>query len=124
MVATTTGWTPAQVRGEEMNQPNTALEAIGLGKRYRRGWALQHCSFALPAGTVAALVGPNGAGKSTLMALATGILAPTDGVIKVLGDPIRRPGPHPKLAFLSQDRPLYRRFTVEEMLHFGRAMNV
>ena len=106
-----------------MNQTNIALEAIGLGKRYRRGWALQDCSFSLPAGTVVALVGPNGAGKSTLMALAAGILAPTTGVIKVLGDPIRHRGPHPKLAFLSQDRPLYRRFTVDEMLHFGRAMN-
>jgi len=58
------------------------------------------------------------------LTLAAGILVPTDGVITVLGDPIRRPGPHPKLAFLSQDRPLYRKFTVEEMLHFGRAMNI
>ena len=110
-------------RGDAMNQPNTALEAIGIGKRYRRGWALQDCSFSLPAETVVALVGPNGAGKSTLMALATGILAPTTGVIKVLGDSIRHRGPHPKLAFLSQDRPLYKRFTVDEMLHFGRSMN-
>jgi ABC-2 type transport system ATP-binding protein len=106
-----------------MNQPNTALEATGLGKRYRRGWALQDCSFTLPVETMVALVGPNGAGKSTLMALATGILAPTTGVVKVSGDSIRHRGPHPKLAFLSQDRPLYKRFTVEEMLHFGRSMN-
>ena len=46
-----------------MNQTNIALEAIGLGKRYRRGWALQDCSFSLPARTVVALVGPNGAGN-------------------------------------------------------------
>jgi ABC-2 type transport system ATP-binding protein len=106
-----------------MNSTNIALEAVGVGKRYRRGWALRDCSFSLPAETVVALVGPNGAGKSTLMAMATGILAPTTGVVKVLGSPTRPRGPHPKLAFLSQDRPLYRRFTVEEMLHFGRAMN-
>ena len=71
-----------------MNQTDIALEAIAVGKRYRRGWALQNCSFSLPAGTVVALVGPNGAGKSTMMALAAGILTPTTGVIKVLGDPI------------------------------------
>lgn len=106
-----------------MNSLDFALEANGLGKRYRRGWALQNCSFSLPTETVVALVGPNGAGKSTLMALATGILAPTTGVIKVLGSPITHRGPHPKLAFLSQDKPLYRRFTVDEMLHFGRATN-
>ncbi|MET0865993.1 MAG: ABC transporter ATP-binding protein [Nakamurella sp.] len=106
-----------------MNNTSPALEAIDLGKRYRRGWALQGCSFSLPAGSVVALVGPNGAGKSTLMALAAGILAPTTGSIAVLGEAAHRRGPHPKLAFLSQDQPLYRRFTVEEMLHFGRSMN-
>ena len=100
-----------------------ALEAQNLGKRYRRGWALQDCSFSLPTATVVALVGPNGAGKSTLMSLAGGILRPTTGSISVLGDPVAVRGPHPKLAFVSQNQPLYRRFTVEEMLHFGAAMN-
>jgi ABC-2 type transport system ATP-binding protein len=59
---------------------------------------------------VVALVGPNGAGKSTLTAMATGILTPTTGVVKVLGSEIRHRGPAPKLAFVSQDRPLYKRF--------------
>lgn len=57
------------------------------------------------------------------MALAAGIATPTTGSIAVLGSVARGRGPHPKLAFLSQDQPLYRRFTVDEMLHFGRAMN-
>jgi ABC-2 type transport system ATP-binding protein len=39
------------------------VEAIGLGKRYGRTWALRECSLAIPAGHVAALVGPNGAGN-------------------------------------------------------------
>ena len=43
------------------------LVAKGLSKRYRKQWALQECSFALPAGRIAALVGPNGAGKTTLL---------------------------------------------------------
>ncbi|MDH6125974.1 ABC-type multidrug transport system ATPase subunit [Kitasatospora sp. GP82] len=37
----------------------TALVADGLGKRYRRGWALRDCSFRLPAGRICALVGPS-----------------------------------------------------------------
>jgi len=106
-----------------MNNKSPALEANNLGKHYRRGWALQECSFSLPTGSVAALVGPDGAGKSTLMALAAGIATPTTGSIAVLGSVARGRGPHPKLAFLSQDQPLYRRFIVDEMLHFGRAMN-
>ncbi|MGA8117352.1 MAG: ATP-binding cassette domain-containing protein [Actinocatenispora sp.] len=100
-----------------------ALEAIGLGKRYRRGWALRDCTFEVPAGRISALVGPNGAGKSTLMALATGLLRPTAGAVRVLGDVPGRNGAHPKLGFLSQDKPLYRRFTVDDMLRAARLLN-
>ncbi|MHC3455735.1 ABC transporter ATP-binding protein [Streptomyces prasinus] len=102
---------------------DNVLSAEGLGKRYRRGWALQDCTLRLPRGRVGALVGPNGAGKSTLMALATGLLEPTTGEIRVLGDVPGRRGTHPRLAFLAQDKPLYRRFTVEEMLRAGQALN-
>lgn len=102
---------------------HVALAAHDLGKRYRRGWALRNCTFELPLGRVSALVGPNGAGKSTLMALSTGLLRPSEGAVEVLGNTPGTGGTDPKLAFLAQDKPLYRRFTVDEMLHAGRALN-
>jgi len=105
-----------------MTTTDTALEAVDLGRRYRRGWALQNCSFALPAGRIAGLVGPNGAGKSTLMSMSTGLLRPTTGTVRVLGQESRG-GTHRRLAFLAQDKPLYRKFTVDEMLRAGRALN-
>jgi ABC-2 type transport system ATP-binding protein len=74
--------------------PKAVLEATGLGKRYRRTWALRDCTLALPRGRIAALVGPNGAGKTTLLHLAVGLLAPTAGTIRVLG---RAPGEDPGL---------------------------
>jgi ABC-2 type transport system ATP-binding protein len=40
-----------------------AVETCGLGKRYRRTWAVRDCDLTVPAGQVTALVGPNGAGK-------------------------------------------------------------
>jgi ABC-2 type transport system ATP-binding protein len=100
-----------------------ALETAGLGKRYRRGWALRNCSLSLPAGRVAALVGPNGAGKSTLMHLSVGLLDPTEGTVHVLGDAASSRRAHPRVAFLSQDKPLYRRFRVEDMLRAGAELN-
>lgn len=57
----------------------TAVEAVGLGKRYRRRWALRDCTFRLPAGRICALVGPNGAGKSTLLSLVSGLTRPAKG---------------------------------------------
>ncbi|GAA2829380.1 ABC transporter ATP-binding protein [Kitasatospora paracochleata] len=100
-----------------------ALEAVGLGLQYRRRWALRDCDLRLPSGRVCALVGPNGAGKSTLMALAAGLLAPTEGSVTVFGNGPREAGSLRRMAYLRQDKPLYPRFTVAETLRAGRELN-
>jgi len=101
-----------------------ALEAVGLGKRYGRRWALTACTLTLPAGRVIGLVGPNGAGKTTLLHLAVGLLSPTAGEVKVLG---HRPGDGPAalagVGFLAQDSPAYARLTVEQHLQMGAWLN-
>jgi ABC-2 type transport system ATP-binding protein len=65
---------------------SAVIAASGLGKQYRRSWALRDCTLAVPDGHVVGLVGPNGAGKTTLLRLATGMLTPTRGTITVLGE--------------------------------------
>jgi len=97
------------------------LEARGLGKRYRRMWALADCTLSVPAGHVVGLVGPNGAGKTTLLNLAGGLLAPTTGTIEVLGGP-----PLARLArigFLAQHAPVYAGLSVADHLAFGAHLN-
>ena len=37
------------------------IQAEGLGKRYRKLWALADCTLSIPAGRVVGLVGPKGA---------------------------------------------------------------
>ncbi len=99
-----------------------ALEADALGKRFgRRSWALRDCSFRLPAGRVCAVVGPNGAGKSTLLALAAGLLAPTEGTVRVLG--AHPAAARPRVGFVDQDKPLYQQLTVAETLRMGADLN-
>ncbi|HEV2239089.1 MAG TPA: ABC transporter ATP-binding protein [Ktedonobacterales bacterium] len=102
-----------------------ALESSHLGKRYGRTWALRECSLALPTGRVAALVGPNGAGKTTLLQLAVGLLRPSAGQVRVFGrDPRVRPlEVLTRVGFVAQDAPLYRSFTVRDLLAYGRHMN-
>ncbi|KIF75316.1 ABC transporter ATP-binding protein [Streptomyces sp. 150FB] len=99
------------------------IEAHGLGKRYRRGWALRDCSFRLPAGRVCGLVGPNGAGKTTLLALAADLLEPTTGSLTVFGAAPGSPEAGRRTAFLAQEKPLFKRFTVAETLRLGRELN-
>jgi ABC-2 type transport system ATP-binding protein len=101
------------------------ISTLSLGKRYGSMWALQDCTLDLPAGRVAALVGPNGAGKTTLLHLIVGLLRPTTGDLQILGSPGARRDAAllARVGFVAQDTPLYRSFSVADMLRFGRHMN-
>ena len=100
------------------------IETQGLGKRYRRLWALSECTLSVPAGHVVGLVGPNGAGKSTLLNLAAGLLAPTTGTIQVLGGPPPAgPAELARVGFLAQDAPVYAGLSVAEHLTLGARLN-
>jgi ABC-2 type transport system ATP-binding protein len=100
------------------------LEARGLGRRYRRRWALAECTLSIPPGHVTGLVGPNGAGKTTLLHLAVGMLAPTSGTISVLGGkPAGGPAQLAKVGFLAQDPPTYAGLSVADHLRLGAGLN-
>jgi ABC-2 type transport system ATP-binding protein len=66
--------------------PN-AIEAVNLTKHYGEVVAVENLSLAIPAGTFFGFLGPNGAGKSTTIACLTGLLDPTAGSIRLLGEP-------------------------------------
>jgi ABC-2 type transport system ATP-binding protein len=100
------------------------IETEGLGKQYRRRWALAGCTLSIPAGHVVGLVGPNGAGKTTLINLATGMLTPSAGTIKVLGGrPAAGPAQLARVGYLAQDAPLYAGLPVADHLRLGAHLN-
>jgi ABC-2 type transport system ATP-binding protein len=106
--------------------PGSALQTSGLGRRYgRRTWALRDCTLDLPPGRIVGLVGVNGAGKTTLLHLAIGLLKATEGEVSLFGEPLRfgQPAGLAQVGFVAQDHPLYRGFTVGDLLRFGRSMN-
>ncbi|GAB7103238.1 ABC transporter ATP-binding protein [Streptomyces phaeofaciens JCM 4814] len=102
-----------------------ALRATGLGFRYRArgGWALRDCEFTVPCGRVTAIVGRNGVGKSTLLHLAGGLLRARRGELRVLDVVPGTPEARARVALLTQDKPLYPRFTVADTLLMGEKLN-
>jgi ABC-2 type transport system ATP-binding protein len=103
---------------------STVIEASGLGKAYRRTWALRDCTLAIPEGHVVGLVGPNGAGKTTLLGLATGQLTPTRGTISVLGArPAASQAQLARVGFVAQETPVYARLRVADHLRLGAWLN-
>lgn len=66
--------------------PIIALEDVTAA--YRDRLALRDVSLTIQPGERIALIGPNGAGKSTLLSVATGLLRPTRGRVRLGGDPV------------------------------------
>lgn len=102
-----------------------ALHASGLGKRFGSTWALRDCSLEIPRSRVTALIGPNGAGKTTLLHLAVGLTRASVGSLEVLGASPRKATAEllPRIGFVAQDHPLFRGFTLHELLRMGAKLN-
>ncbi|MFJ8085004.1 ABC transporter ATP-binding protein [Streptomyces sp. NPDC096205] len=63
----------------------------GLTKRYRGGQlAVDGLDLTVPAGSVFGFLGPNGSGKTTTIRMLMGLIAPTSGTARVLGQPMPR----------------------------------
>lgn len=84
----------AQVRSAAEDRGSLVMEAIALEKLFRisRGKtlrAVRNVSFGLYRGAVVALVGESGSGKSTVARLLARQERPTDGDIRLDGEPVR-----------------------------------
>jgi ABC-2 type transport system ATP-binding protein len=82
-----------------------------LSKWYGQVIGLNDVTVSVPAG-ITGLLGPNGAGKSTFMKLITGQLKPSQGTVRVLGEPIwGNPGLYTRIGFLPEQDAFYDRMT-------------
>ena len=63
-----------------------AIAVDGLVKTYRDVTAVDGIDFSVPRGAIVGLLGGNGAGKTTTIAMLLGLLTPTSGSIRVLGE--------------------------------------
>ncbi len=68
-----------------MAEEPAALEIRGLVKRFGDKVAVDNLDLTVPNGSFFGLVGPNGAGKTTTLSMATGLLRPDAGDIRIHG---------------------------------------
>jgi ABC-2 type transport system ATP-binding protein len=96
------------------------VEVANLHRRYGDVHAVQGLDFQLRRGEVLGFLGPNGAGKTTTMQMICGVLAPSEGVVRIGGvDLLENPiEAKRQLGYLPELPPLYREFTVDEYLRY------
>jgi ABC-2 type transport system ATP-binding protein len=96
---------------------DAALAIDGLTKRYGAVVAVDDLSFSAAQGRILGFLGPNGAGKTTTLRMALGLIKPTSGRIRVLGQEdaatVRS-----RIGFLPEERGLYRRMTPVQAITF------
>ncbi len=81
---------PMKGRPQAEAAPGDGLNVSNISVTYRNGHtALRNASFAIPRGTITALVGVNGSGKSTLFKSIMGFVPLASGSVEILGQPAR-----------------------------------
>ena len=85
--------------------------------------ALDQVSFAVPRGCVFALLGRNGAGKTTAIRALLGLLTPTRGRVRVLGQDAMSLAPRDRarIAYVGEGHPLPRWMRVRDVVSFQAA---
>lgn len=98
-----------------------AVEIQGVSQRYGSMTVLHDLNLTLAEGEVQGLFGHNGAGKTTSMKLILGLLAPSEGQVKVLGRAPNDPQVRRQLGYLPENVTFYPQLSGRETLrHFAR----
>jgi len=97
-----------------------AIEISGLTKKFGDFIAVDHLDLKVYKGEIFGLLGPNGAGKTTTIRMLCGLMAPTEGSIKILGYniPEQRNEAIRKIGYMAQRFSLYEDLTVYENMEF------
>lgn len=102
-----------------------AIEIQGLSKNYPVGFWRKHSEPALRpfdltvnAGETFGFLGPNGAGKTTTLKLLMGIIFPTSGTARILGQDFRDPEIKRRTGFLPEQPYFYDYLSATELLDY------
>lgn len=97
-----------------------AITVSGANKHYGDFAALDNVDFAVPAGSLTALLGPSGSGKSTLLRAIAGLDQPDTGTISINGRDVTRVPPQKRgIGFVFQHYAAFKHLTVRDNVAFG-----
>jgi ABC-2 type transport system ATP-binding protein len=106
-----------------MDRP--AIEILGLTKDYLLGFwqqrsrrSLDNLTLQVERGEVFGFLGPNGAGKTTTLKLMMGLIFPTSGTARVLGQSIENVAMHRDIGYLPEQPYFYDYLTARELLRY------
>lgn len=111
------------IMGSATRRNREGIAAEDVTVTYRNGHtALRQASFAIPPGTITALVGVNGAGKSTLFKAIMGFVPVASGEIRVLGMSVKQALRENLVAYVPQAEEVDWNFPVlvEDVVMMGR----
>ena len=96
------------------------IEVTNLTKRYDTITALSRISFTVQPGEIMGFLGPNGAGKTTTLRILTGMIAPTEGSVRIEGLEVTE---HPlevrrRIGYLPENVALYPELRAQEYLRY------
>lgn len=101
---------------------NTAIQTLSLSKSYRGVKAVKELNLSVGRNCITAFLGRNGAGKSTTIKMLLGMIRPSAGEATVLGTNIADEQAscetRKRIAYVAENKPLYRYMTVEQMIRF------
>ncbi|WP_375749574.1 ABC transporter ATP-binding protein [Vibrio sp. HN007] len=99
------------------------INAERLNKTYSGRDVVKNTSVNFEKGKVTSIIGPNGAGKSTLLSMVSRLLEKDSGCVYIDGTELEQWASKQlakRLAVLRQSNSLNMRFTVRELISFGR----
>jgi ABC-2 type transport system ATP-binding protein len=99
-------------------QPEPAVEAVDLHKRFGSLEAVDGIDLALRPGRIYGLLGPNGSGKTTLIRLLTGLAQATSGEARILGERMPSRKALASIGYMPQSEAIYPDLSVGENLGF------
>jgi ABC-2 type transport system ATP-binding protein len=101
---------------------NPAIDTSALTRDFGTFRAVDQLSLRVESGRFYGFLGPNGAGKSTTIKMLTGLLAPTSGTIRILGedvsDPARGLQVKRRIGVVPENLALFDNLTARESLTF------